>query len=166
MGEALSGWGDDLGSVVVISHDKSFCDQVGFTHVATVQDGRLTLEQRDARASDWDSSVATVQRTTETVTDTNGATETASSTSSSPPKDLDPETRKKLYNAPRRITKIEELVEKKEGKMVELEEEMLSHGSDVGKLVDLTNQKNKLEEETTKLMAEWEELEALVAEYS
>ena len=31
LSEALSGWGEDTGAIVVISHDKAFCEKVGFT---------------------------------------------------------------------------------------------------------------------------------------
>lgn len=34
LGDSLSSWGGTDGSVVVVSHDRAFCDQVGFTHVA------------------------------------------------------------------------------------------------------------------------------------
>jgi ATP-binding cassette subfamily F protein 3 len=51
---ALSNWGEDDGGIVVISHDREFCDQVGFTHVGTVMNGCLKLEQRSLRDSDWD----------------------------------------------------------------------------------------------------------------
>lgn len=47
LANALSGWdkeGKD-GAVVVISHDREFCEKVGFTHVGTVKDGKLVLEQ-------------------------------------------------------------------------------------------------------------------------
>jgi ATP-binding cassette subfamily F protein 3 len=51
---ALSNWGERDGGIVVISHDREFCDQVGFTHVGTVMNGALKLEQRSLRESDWD----------------------------------------------------------------------------------------------------------------
>jgi ATP-binding cassette subfamily F protein 3 len=54
LANALSGWGGKDGSIVVISHDREFCDKVGFTHVGTVADGRLVLEQRPLRDSDWE----------------------------------------------------------------------------------------------------------------
>ena len=59
MANALSGWGGkdgelQDGAVVVISHDREFCDQVGFTHVGTVTDGKLKLEQRSLQESDWE----------------------------------------------------------------------------------------------------------------
>lgn len=54
LAKALSGWGGKDGAVVVISHDRKFCEKVGFTHVGTVMDGKLVLEQRSLRDSDWE----------------------------------------------------------------------------------------------------------------
>ena len=54
LAKALSGWGGQDGAIVVISHDRKFCEKVGFTHVGTVMDGKLVLEQRSLRDSDWD----------------------------------------------------------------------------------------------------------------
>lgn len=146
----------------MISHDKAFCEQVGFTHVLTITDeGGLRLEQRDADTRDWDSSVATFQKS-------NGEMEMniseSSSIESAVDKEADAKRRKMAFNAPKRISKIESLVEQKEEKIGALDEEMLSNGSDVGKLVDLSAKKEALEEEVMILMEEWEELETLLAE--
>jgi len=54
LANALSGWGGKDGSYVIISHDREFCEKVGFTHIGTVMDGKLLLEQRDLRDSDWE----------------------------------------------------------------------------------------------------------------
>lgn len=54
LANALSGWGGKDGAVVVISHDREFCEKVGFTHVGTVSNGKLVLEQRSLRSSDWE----------------------------------------------------------------------------------------------------------------
>jgi len=54
LAKALSGWGGKDGAIVVISHDRKFCEKVGFTHVGTVTDGKLVLEQRPLRDSDWE----------------------------------------------------------------------------------------------------------------
>ena len=87
LSESLSGWGDDLGTVVVISHDKAFCEKIGFTHVVTVDKGSLTIEQREVTDKDWDASSFTLQRAT------NQATK-----ASTKPSQLDAATRKKLFN--------------------------------------------------------------------
>lgn len=159
LSEALSEWGDDEGAVIVISHDKKFCDQVGFTHVATVKDGGLVLEQRSTNDADWDSSVATFQRSSDGEVASAGTGSDGANTN-----EIDPKLRKQAYNAPKRIAKIETLVEQKEEKIAELDAEMLENGSDVGKLVDLTEEKNKLEEQVMELMEEWEQLEELLLE--
>ena len=87
LSESLSGWGDDLGTVVVISHDKAFCEKIGFTHVLTVDKGSLKIEQREVTDKDWDASSFTLQRAS-----TRGG-------NVSPPKpEIDPATRKKLFN--------------------------------------------------------------------
>ena len=162
LSEVLSDWGEEKGAIVVISHDKAFCEQVGFTHVLTITgEGGLRLEQRDANSGDWDSSVATFQKS-------NGETE-ANGAESSPTmtpvdKEAEAKRRKMAFNAPKRIAKIESLVEQKEEKISVLDEEMLANGSDVGKLVDLSKEKEILEEEVMTLMEEWEELESLLAE--
>ncbi|KAL3908933.1 MAG: hypothetical protein SGILL_008291, partial [Bacillariaceae sp.] len=156
LSESLSEWGGETGAVVVISHDKHFCEQVGFTHVLTIQDdGMLKLEQRATNAGDWDSSGSTLQRSLEKEDD---------SCDDAAAKDMDPKERKRAYNAPKRISKIELLVEQNEKKIAVLDEEMLANGSDVGKLVDLQKEKEALETDVMELMEEWEELEVLLAE--
>lgn len=158
LSEVLSDWGDEKGSIVVISHDKAFCEQVGFTHVLTITDeGGLHLEQRNANDGDWDSSVATFQKSGDGGEGDNNEVVVVD-------KEVDAKRRKIAFNAPKRISKIESLLEKKEEKITVLDEEMLENGSDVGKLVDLSKEKEVLEEEVMALMEEWEELETLLAE--
>jgi ABC-type multidrug transport system ATPase subunit len=41
------------GAVVVISHDRPFCEAVRCTHVAYVSSGRITLDERSLRDSDF-----------------------------------------------------------------------------------------------------------------
>lgn len=142
---------------MVISHDKAFCEQVGFTHVLTIQeDGTLKLEQRNTNEGDWDASKSTLQKSSLQPNDVDGANEAA------PTVPMDEKTRKLAYNAPKRISKIESLVEQKEDKIAQLEEKMLAIGNDVGKLVDLSKEKESLETDVAALMKEWEELEAIL----
>ena len=155
LSEALCGWGEDDAAVVVISHDRAFCENIGFTHVATVADGKLKLEQRGMRDDDWQVVSTTLDAKSSLAEEESQATKTT---------EMDPVLRKKLFNAPKRIAKLESLIEKAEEKIASIEEEMLANGSDVGKLVDLTATKEKLEGEVMELMEEWEELEALLAD--
>jgi ATPase subunit of ABC transporter with duplicated ATPase domains len=166
LSESLSNWGDDIGSLVVISHDRAFCDQVGFTHILTIQDnGTLLMEQRNTNDKDWDSSTTTTQRllTDQQDDDGNfGSTNTASPSE----KEMDPKIRKMAYNAPKRISKIENLVEELEEKIATINEIMLATGNDVGELVELSKEKESLETKVAALMEEWEELESLLATVS
>lgn len=154
LSEALSTWGEDDGAVVVISHDRSFCEKVGFTHVATIEDGALTLEQRSMRDGDW-----------KVVRTTLDASESDDGEDASNEKQIDPALRKKLFNAPKRIIKLQSMIETTEAKIAGIDEEMLKHGSDVGKVVDLNKDKEALEAKVAEYMAEWEELEVLLAEH-
>jgi len=156
LSEVLSDWGENRGSIVVISHDKSFCEQVGFTHVLTITDeGGLLFEQRDADDDDWDASVSTYQKF---------SSDEESSFTTVVDKEAQAKRRKRAFNAPKRIPKIESLLERKEDQIALLDKDMLANGSDVGKLVDLSEKKQGLEAEVAELMEEWEELESLMAE--
>jgi ABC-type Mn2+/Zn2+ transport system ATPase subunit len=164
LSESLSNWGDNIGSLVVISHDRVFCEQVGFTHVLTIQNnGTLLLEQRNTNDKDWDSSTTTTQRLLtdhQKNVDGNGG---STNNSSPPEKEIDPRKRKMAYNAPKRISKIENLVEELEEKIAKIDEQMLAIGNDVGRLVDLSKEKQSLEKKIEQLMEEWDELESILA---
>jgi len=44
---------DFPGGVVVVSHDREFCEALGATHVVTVAGGACVAEERGLRESDW-----------------------------------------------------------------------------------------------------------------
>ena len=150
LGDALREWDVEGGAIVVISHDQNFCDKLEFTHVATVQDGRVKIEQRGAQASDW------------VINGMGGAAVETVEAALEKKKVDDPKLRKLAYNAPKRIKKLEELVLKAEESIAALEQEMLSIGNDVGALVDLSNKKQALEDKVAEYMTEWEELEEVL----
>jgi hypothetical protein len=83
------------------------------------------LEQRDARAGDWDDSERTMQR-------------------------------KPLDDAPDRSQQVIG------HSRTSLDKEMLSNGTDIGKLVDMTEARNELEEQEMDSIWKMEELEALL----
>ena len=157
LGEALNSWGGKDGSVVVVSHDRNFCEQVGFTHVATVDGGSLRIEERELTDGDWqmydiasgDANECSQHQKTELT-----AEEKA---------ELDRK-RKLAFNAPKRISKLEVLIEQAEERIQEYDEEMIRIGSDVEKLLELTDRKTEEEDNVSTLMEEWEYLETLIAE--
>jgi len=157
LSEALSGWGADDAAVVVISHDREFCSKVGFTHVATVADGSFKLEQRSMKDEDW----AVVRTTLDGTVEENRESENPDNKP-----EMDPELRKKLFNAPKRIEKLEGLIEKTEEEMAKLDDEMMANGSDVSLLTDLSQKKEVLEGQLLEYMEEWEELESLLVRAS
>jgi ATPase subunit of ABC transporter with duplicated ATPase domains len=150
LSESLSEWGEEEGAIVVISHDKSFCDKVGFTHVATVKDGSLVLEQRNSTDADWDdadwdSSDRTLQRSSE---DEELPQETKES------KEIDSKLRKKANKAPKRESKIEALeIETK------LDEDETALENEVVELADLINEQGKIDQQFSELVKEWEQLQ-------
>jgi DNA repair exonuclease SbcCD ATPase subunit len=156
LSESLSDWGGETGSLVVVSHDRNFCQRISFTHVATVKDGSLVLEERSARESDWSSAALSTQIDVGSSDEEGSSLPTANDT-----EEMDPAVRKKLYNAPKRIEKLESLIEGLEAKVAGLDDEMMTVGNDVGKLVDLQEAKEKLEASIAEYMDEWEDLEDL-----
>ena len=66
--------------------------------------------------------------------------------------------------APKRISQIELLLDRKESEMAFLDKAMLDkrNASDSGKLIELTKKREILEEDIANLVEEWDELEVLV----
>ena len=159
LGDSLSSWGGKDGSVVVVSHDRAFCDQVGFTHVGTVKDGKLTIEERGLKDSDWETYDISSTPLTGNVDSAEAVIELTPEE-----KAVQDRKRKMAFNAPKRIQKIELLIEESEAKIIEYDDEMMTIGNDVEKLMALTDKKTKEEETVASLMEEWEELEEVIAE--
>jgi ABC transporter C-terminal domain len=159
LSQALSEWDpDEDGAIVVVSHDRKFCDAIEFTHVATVKGGKLTMEQRSVRDSDWIiDGLSAEARVDEDVHST------YSSESTLPTLVLNEKQRKQAFNAPKRIAKLEKLIQDAEGKIAKLDAEMMAIGREVGKLVDLSQQKEVVQAQVDAYMKEWDELEALLS---
>ena len=151
LSQALSDWGKDDGAVVVVSHDKAFCQDIGFTHVGTVQDGTFVLEERSLREGDW-----SMFETDKDNRSYNG------SSAAGPNGEQNRKLQKQAYNAPKRIQKLERMIEKAETQVAELEEEMVANGSNMEILMGLTAKKQVLDDQIASYMEEWEELETLL----
>ena len=39
--------------MVVVSHDRAFCEALACTHVAYVANGKISVQERSLRESDW-----------------------------------------------------------------------------------------------------------------
>lgn len=160
LGDALSAWGKKDGAIIVVSHDRTFCDSVGFNTVGTVKDGSLVIEERPLNNSDWEQYDLASQGS-------EGSDDVIVAVDLTPEeKEELKQKRKKAYNAPKRIQKLEKMIEESEEDIAKLDDKMMSVGSDVGQLTDLSNEKVVIESKVADMMEEWEELELLLEELS
>lgn len=152
--DALCEWD---GTVLVVSHDQAFCESIGdFTHIATVSDGTFVLEERSLQSSDWSQFEAS-DSSNGSDGEVNGE-----SPASNREQELDRKLQKQAYNAPKRIEKLEKLMEDLEVKVAAVDEEMLTNGSNMDKLMSLTQQREALQAKIDDYMQEWEELEEIL----
>jgi len=165
--EALAAW---EGTVLVISHNEEFCRRLNPTHVGIVGGGRLKMEERALKDSDWKftvpsstaSAISTEEEESKVAAPAAAVVKEEVTNPAAPNKTLDKETRKQLNNKRNRVKKIENLLGSHEQKLEKLEDEMLNIGGDTG-LMDLYKQKEKIQEEDAALMEEWETLEVEIA---
>jgi len=156
--DSLAEWDSKAdGALVIVSHDQDFCKKLHFTHVGTVADGKWTIEPRDARDSDWG-----LYRTSGSATTMARAGSDTNKKKTETVVEMDPKLRKKAFNAPKRISKIEKLVEAAEREISSLEDEMVKYGRNAGKLVELTEKKEQQDAKVAELIDEWQELEELM----
>ena len=155
----MTSWGDKDGAIIVVSHDRAFCDDVGFTHVGTVENGTLIVEERGLTENDW------IKYDIRSDFDDLDVTQVAT-TRTEEEEEESKRKRKAAYNAPKRIMKLEKMIEDCEIRIAQIDEEMIQVGNDVGKLVDLNNDKVKEEQRVSELMDEWSDLEILLNEQS
>jgi len=145
-----------------VSHDRAFCEKIPFTHVGTVKDGGLVIEERGLNEKDW-------ERYDIVSTSGDGSSDPGSSTAvelSQEDKAEQERKRKLVFNAPKRIEKIESLIEQSELKIAEYDEKMMEYGSDMEKLMEMTEMKSEEEDNVASLMEEWEMLESVIDEVS
>lgn len=159
LSQGLSVWGEDDGAVVIISHDRSFCNAIPFTHVGTVEDGKLVVEQRSVRSSDWslfEGSTVTVEGISVNGGGRKDHNHHSTGTDDDPSdpyhQQMDAEKRKQAFNAPKRISKIEQLLEDAEARIAAIDEEMFANGSNVGKLTELSAKREEQEMKVATLM--------------
>ncbi|CAG9465001.1 unnamed protein product [Pedinophyceae sp. YPF-701] len=159
---------DYPGALMVVSHDKPFCMALGASHVATVQEGKLTVEQRDLRDSDFEiaSLEHSVAQSTNGAPSSNGSKARAPAAKGpAPPQEMTKEERraaekrrKLKLDAPKLVGKVEGKIEAAEEEMAELEAASIEAGSDVAKLAKLEDDRAKLQGKLDDLYAQYEEL--------
>jgi ABC transport system ATP-binding/permease protein len=118
------------------------------------------IEQRNALEKDW---VVEGMSDGEIARENLNPTSKSSKTVGENSRDVDASIRKRAYNAPKRLAKLEQMVASLEQQIATVDKEMIANGSDVGKLIELTKQKEKLESQVSIYMNEWVELEELLS---
>ena len=149
------------GTIVVISHDRPFCEALSATHVAYVIDGGVKMEERPLRDSDW------VATSTVAIEDENvvAAAAVAADSSAAAAAPVDPEARRRAGKAPGMIKKLEAKIGDAEGKMAALDEEMMEKGSDLDFLKEAGVKREELQGKVDAFYEEYEELELLLEQF-
>ncbi len=158
------------GALVLISHDRPFCEAVRATHVGYVCGGRCVVEERELRDADFSEEDRGVRNQFVAPSSADAGTTTTGSAPPAPPP-LSPEEAKRLREqqrsaqklqnaAPRKQAKLEDAIASGEAAMATLDEEMLSAGSDAARVRELDEQRAALQAEVDGWYVELEELEA------
>jgi len=142
-------------AIVVVSHDRSFCEAIDCSHVGYVCDGRVTVEERALRPSDFSEADRGVR---------NVATEADASTAA--PADSKEERmrkrqqQKELSALPKKMDKVEAAIADAEANVAALEKSMLEIGADAGRAIELSAERDAAQAKVDDLYAQWEALEA------
>ena len=156
--DALEGYD---GALVVVSHDRPFCDALRCSHVAYVADGRCDVEERELRDADFcetDRGVSNAE-----LLDDDGGAAALSAAEAKAWREEERRLQKRRNAAPKKIEKLEGSIGAAEARMEELDGEMVAAGADVQALTELGAKKDALQAEVDAWYAEWDELEALLA---
>jgi ATP-binding cassette subfamily F protein 3 len=149
------------GIVVVISHDRSFCEALRCSHVAYVANGAVSVQERELRPADFsetDRGVANI--------DADAAAKAG------PPRDpaaekaaraAERQLQKAISQAPKKMQQVEAQIEELEAELARLDSEMLAVGADASKALELSQQQQQVQARVGELYTQWEELEALLA---
>lgn len=150
------------GAVVVISHDRAFCEALRCTHVAYVANGVVSLDERELRPADFnelDRGVSNVDG------------DSAAAAAASPPRDpaaekAAREEERKLQKArnaaPKKLEKLFAQIEEGEEEMAKLEADMMAVGADASKALELAEEQAKVQARVDGLYEQAEELEFLL----
>ena len=141
-------------AICVISHDVNFCENLDITHVATIREGgNVCVEERALRDDEFSSNPIVEGKA-------NGGGEHHSQKVLSA--DEDAKMRKAILNAPRRLAKLEKIIEQREKEVAKIEEMMTAAGSDFEALQQLQLKKEEAQGIVESSFTEYEELNILL----
>lgn len=134
------------GTSVVISHDKTFLTEFDPTHVISIRDGKVIMEERGLLEEDWDD-----------VLNSREASKYVSSPSPSSTSNVE-SSRKGISS--KQISKIESYISKYEKEVAMIDEEMMNNGRNSAKLSELQKKKDVICKKIEDLYADYAKLEA------
>ena len=109
------------GALVVISHDRPFCEAIEATHIGYICDGGCVVEERELRDSDFSEADRGVRNTFVAPADGGGGGGgdggSSSSSSGPPPPPMSPEEAKAFRAAERSARKVQNAAPKKQEKL-------------------------------------------------
>ena len=156
------------GAVVVISHDRAFAEALQATHVAYINNGAVTLEERALKAEDWKDDIATEATSDDYATSHSGADADVTGdyqkvgTLSLEEEKKSKELRRQAGKVPGLIKKLEAKIETAEEEMAHLDETMYACGTDTATLMELNEKKELLQKKLDAWYKDWEEKEELL----
>uniref|UniRef100_A0A7S4MUE9 ABC transporter Uup C-terminal domain-containing protein n=1 Tax=Prymnesium polylepis TaxID=72548 RepID=A0A7S4MUE9_9EUKA len=154
--DAIESYG---GALVVVSHDRPFCDALRCTHVGYVADGACRFEERELRDDDFSEADRGV-RNAEISADNGGASESAVEAKAR--REEERRQQKQRAAAPKKIAKLEASIGEAEAQIEQLDNEMVAAGSDMEALTHLGARRDALQGKVDAWYAEWDELESLL----
>ena len=149
------------GAIVVISHDRPFCEALRASHVGYVCDGACVVEERELRDADFSEADRGVRN----------RFVAGDVPPPPPPPALSPEelkaqraaersAQKVQSAAPKKLARLEDKIAEAETALEALGAEMLAAGADVGRLGELEEQRAALQAQVDGWYGEMEEVEA------
>ncbi|EOD08222.1 hypothetical protein EMIHUDRAFT_453200 [Emiliania huxleyi CCMP1516] len=150
------------GALVVVSHDRAFCEALRATHVGYVSGGSCRVEERPLCDSDFSEADRGVRNSLGGGDDDDSNAE-LSAAEAKAARELERQRQKRLSAAPKKIATIESKVDALEAELQEIDGAMLQAGADVAKLAELGAAREGVQQRVDGLYAEWEELEELLA---
>jgi len=169
------------GTSIVISHDRHFLSSYQPTHVLTVRNGRVTLEERELNENDWNDDlfdrysdskmVSKTDSKLESKTDSKIDSKVTNKANKKKNKESDSKIDSKVVIQStnqldnksdstnyRRITKIESSLKKYESEVESIDQQLLTNGTNSQICLQLYQDKEKLIDKINKLYEEMESL--------
>jgi len=152
------------GSILVISHDRAFLEAYEPTHVLTVRDGTVKLEERGLKDDDWNDELNSRENSkfanpeSQTVKDTTASETKKSSSAAKATVETKGTEKSNSSKNNRRITKIEASIERYENQIGVIDQEMIDNGRNSQKLYELQGKKDDLQKKIDELYKELETL--------